>query len=174
VTSSKDGKATKYVLDDGKEKHELYAVWPAKDVVVIALDPTNKAALDNYFNGKAPAGDLASYIGKAKTSGTVLWVAAAVNEDHLKGMVGQVTLAKGTFTGSGRMTADSSAEATKAVKQATDGISGAVGMLKDKAPALAKAIGGIKVAASGNDVTLDGSVAEADVPSLFKALLALI
>lgn len=169
ITSSKSGKVTDYAVDEGNggKQHHIYAVWAAKDVVVFSTDAEDKAKLDPYLNGKAPQGDLATYLGKASQSG-VGWLAASVGEDHVKGVYGQGTYAKSTFNGDIHVIAESAADATKMAKEANADLDKA----KSKAPAdLKKILSSVKVVANGSEVTLTGTVAEADIPNAVMALL---
>lgn len=166
--ATKSGKLHEYTISDGTESKTIYAVWPAKDVVVFSAKAEDKATLDAYFNGKPVQGDMATYFGKLSTANTVGWVAAVVNEDHVKGAYGSAAFAKGMFTGTMHVVADSAKDATKLAKEGTDGIKKAL----TRAPAnIAKVLNGIKIGAAGDHVTVDGTLADADLPALVPAFL---
>jgi len=169
VTSKASGKVTEYTIDDGTTKKTMYAAWPKKDVVVFSADPEDKAKLDPYFNGKAVQGDMATFFNKLSTGSAVAWVSAVIGEDHIKGAYGTATFAKGTFTGAMRVVADSAKDAGDQSKEATKALAEAI----KQAPAdVAKVLKSVKVGVSGSEITIDGTLADADaaafLPALFK------
>lgn len=165
--ATKSGKLHEYTISSGTDTKTIYAAWPSKDVVVFSAKPEDKAVLDAYFNGKPVQGDMATYFGKLPAANTVGWIAAAVNDDHVKGVYGSATFAKGTFTGNMHVVAESAKDAAKLAKEATDGIKKAL----TRAPAeMAKVLNSIKVGVAGDHVTIDGTLADADLPALLPAL----
>jgi hypothetical protein len=166
--TTKSGKVTEYTFDDGTSKEMIYAVWPAKDVVVFAAKASDKSGLDPYLNGKAVQGDMATYFNKLSLASTVGWVSAVIGEDHVKGAYGSATYAKGTFTGNLHVVADSAKDATDLAKEANQAI-------KEELPKmpvdLARVLKAIKVGTAGDNITVDASVAEADLPAAVLAFL---
>ena len=167
--TAKSRKISEYTIDDGKDKHTVYATWPTKDVVVFTAKPDTKASLDAYTGGKAAQGDMATVLGKVSTTG-IAWVAATIGEDHIKGAYGSATLAKGTITGTMRMMTDSAKDAANLAKEGTTGVSEL--MADKKTPAeIVTVLKAIKIAVSGSDVTVDGSIADASLAAVLPAIM---
>lgn len=156
------GKLLQYAIG----KDSVFAAWPAKDVVVISVDPSNHVGLDAMLAGAAPAGDLATFVGKAPASAAV-WAAFAITEDGVKG--GYASLALGaTLKVAAVVTAATPKDAAKGRSEAKTAIKEGLSR-SAKQPDLKKVFSAVKVGGAGADVTLGLAVPEALLPSLFPA-----
>jgi hypothetical protein len=161
--TAKTGKVSEYAIDDGKTKKTIYAVWPAKDVVVFSAQPEDRAKLDAFVDGKAAQGDLATFVGKANTT-AVAWFAATVGKYNLKGGVGTVTVAKDVYTGAIRVVASSPDDAEGIAQEASSQF-----RKPGWPPAVDKILPSIHIGHSGAEITIEGSVNGADLPGLVAA-----
>ena len=168
--TSKPGKVTEYVMEEGSEKDSVFAAWPAKDVVVIALKPDKRAALDGYTAGKAASGDLAAWIGKASTAASLAWGVGKTTDPDVKGIYGSVTLAKGTLAGAVKVIATDATVAGKLVTDAKRAVKNVVDTVGAKSPDLAKVLTAIKIGAVGAELVFEATVQEADLPTLIAGL----
>jgi hypothetical protein len=116
VSSRPSGVGKAYTLSAGKMSETLHAAWPSKDVFIISGRPDKATSLDGYAAGKAAAGDLATFVGKASAGTSIAWIAGvdSKGKDGLKGGYGTLTLAKGSVTASGRLVALDAAAQKKA------------------------------------------------------------
>jgi hypothetical protein len=164
LTSKVTGKITEYSVGPSDK---LYAAWLAPDVVAISIEENSHAPLDAMMAGAAASGDLATYLGKTKTTAAA-WAAFSVNDDGLKGGWGTVTLGK-TITLALRMTGMTPKDGEKARKEAKDAQK--KGLERSaKLPEVKKVFQAMKVGGTGAEVTLDASMAESAIPALLPAL----
>lgn len=165
LTAKPMGKLTEYSVTGESDK--LYAAWLAPDVVAIGAEEKSHTALDAMLAGKAPAGDLAGWLGKANT-GSPAWVAFSANEDGLQGGFGSLTLGK-TIKLAMSMNGMTPADGDKGRKEMQDTVK--KGLERSaKLPEIKKVFQGVKVGGKGQQVTIDASFPESLLPQLIPAL----
>jgi hypothetical protein len=168
--TAKPGKLSEYTVGESpRDQTTFYVEWPAKDVLVITNHPDQKDSYAAFDTGKAPQGELASFVAKAQPGG-VAWVAASVNDDHLVGAYGSAKGGRGRVTGTLHLVADTDAEATKQTNKANKEL-GEVLQDKKTPTAIVNLLKSIKLTAKGRDVVLDGNVSEADLTSIPMLLM---
>jgi hypothetical protein len=172
ITSKTKGKVTEYAMAG---KPMLFAAWLANDVIALTTRPDKKGALEKMLKGK-PKAELAKLIAKVNTGAAVWAVAgkgALVEADtpkgikKPKGLAGVAELSGGKFNIDAKLTMASAGDATKMLDEANRELA------REKAdmpPDLAKVISAIVLATAGADLTIKGSVADADVIKLISAM----
>jgi len=163
VIAKTRGKVTEYSVEGTSKK--LYAAWLAKDVVALSDDPFEKGKLDKVLGTKAARGDLKAMLAKVTTTSPV-FVAIAKKEKStdvggtLKGGYGTVEMSAGSFTGTAHVVMSNAAEASNLEAIVTTGLAEMQPQVAKQLPDLAKVLAAIKVATSGVEVTLTGSITE--------------
>lgn len=162
--TSKPGKLSEYSVMG----ETLYAMWPSKDVVVFSTKPEKKDLYE--APGSAPSGDLATYLGKTNQTG-VFFIAANINDKDVKAGYGAIALGKGTFAGTGKLIAPDAKMGAKMLKEAQTELARGIEKANKKSLSnAAKFLKGIKLAGAGAEISIDGSVSDADVVGLLPAL----
>jgi hypothetical protein len=173
LTAKAAGPLREYTIN--KSSDRFYVAWPAKDVLVLTDDAEKPASFDAYNAGKAAGGDLGTFIGKAGGVASPLVWAAVIDPKHKDGFKGgyaALTLAKGTFTVTGRASAIDAAAHKKMLAEAQADLK--KGADTAPAPELKKLVQAIKLGAAGTDITLDASLAESELPKILPVFLKAI
>jgi hypothetical protein len=171
LTVTKDGAITELAVD----KDKLYLGWIGSDVVVIPLDIKDKAQLQSWMGNKG--GFARSEVAKATkkvNTAAAAWGVSAVGRD-LDGM--KMKLGYGALTvGNGDLGLDlhvavaTAKDAGTAVDKAHKDLAG-IAIAGQMSPDLLAILKKIKVSAKGEEVVIKLTVAEAQVMTVFGALL---
>lgn len=171
ITAKRTGNIVEYAEAGSKDK--IYAGWIGSDVLVIALDPENKALLERMMGGKGvKTGEIARGV-KAVNTGAAFW-AAVVEKDSIgtatmKGGYGAVDLAGGLLTLDGHLIVGSAKEAAAAAAEANKQMAAASGSM---GPDMDKILKAVKITSSGDELVFKMSISEKDVMSLMGMLMA--
>ncbi len=157
-------------------KDSLYVMWMGGDVVVIGLDPKDKAQLQAWTSGKQSLarGAVGRLVAKVDTR-AAFWVASATEREvenvKMTGGYGALALAKGTLAFDLHMVlssvADAKTVADKAAAELAVKTNGA-----GLAPALKPVLQGVKITSAGSEVVVKASILESDLFSIAGALMA--
>jgi len=161
---AKPGKVTEYAV----EREKFYVAWLAKDVLVIGTKPDKRVNLDAMLSGKPPRAELATRIGKTSTSALV-WGAFAIKKDGITGGQGTLTLSKGMLAFAAKISTASAAVNAKLLEEGKGELAQTTKRAKD-VPAVAKVLQSIKLVGAGTEIAFELAVAEAELPSVMKAL----
>lgn len=163
----KPGKITEYSM--ANEPGKLYAAWLAADVVAVGTDAKSREMLDALLAGKAPGAELAGYL-KGANTGALLWGAAAVGKDGIKGGAGTLAHAKGTLSLAVKLTAMSADVAKQMAAELKQKLGNRATSAEKSAPKIAKLLKLVTVAQRGAaDVAIEFAVPEAELPTLLPA-----
>jgi hypothetical protein len=165
--STKPGKITEYVIDDGGDKESLFLAWPQKDVVVVGTKPDKRKFLDAWASGKAPSGDVAAWIGKASTA-QLAWVAGKIKDPDVKGGWATATLAKGSLTLAAKVVTTDAQVAQKGLAEAKKTLAKLTSDKGVPADVLA-VLKSVKLGVVGVEIAAEAAVQEADLPTLIPA-----
>jgi hypothetical protein len=172
ITAKRTGNIVEYSESGSKDK--IYAGWIGTDVLVIALDPEDKALLERMMGGKGvgKTGDMARNI-KSVNTGAAVWAAVvqkeAMSGGTMKGGYGSLDLAGGIMNLDGHMVMGSAKEASAAAAEANKQIAGAAGSL---GPDMDKVIKAVKVSSAGDELVFKMSISEKDVMTLMGMLMS--
>jgi hypothetical protein len=165
--TAKPGKVTEYSVTGMPAK--LFAAWLANDVIAIGTEATSRDVLDALLAGKAPSAELAGAL-KGTNTGALLWGAAAVNKEGIKGGAGSLTHAKGTLAISVKLTAMSADVAKQMVAEMKQKLADRIKSGEQAAPKIARLLKLVTVAQRGTaDVAIEIAVPETELPVLLPA-----
>ena len=154
----------------------IYIGWIGKDVVVVSFNINDKASLQKWLGGKGGLAKsaVAKPIGKVNTNASA-WLSILQDKEldpgvHTKAGYGSIDIASGNVNADIRVQLDSAASAAKEAasmtKQVGDFVSS--GMVP---PAIQPLLKGMKIAASGDEMTLKSSATEASVLAVVQMFL---
>jgi len=172
IVVTRDGAVTQLAMG----KDSLYVTWMSGDVVVMALEPKDKAQLQAWTTGKKSLakGAVGRLVAKVDTR-AAFWVASTMEQEiekmKMQGGYGALALAKGTLAVDLHMVlasaADAKAVADKASAELAVKTNGA-----GLAPALKPVMQAVKITSAGPEVIVKAAVPEKDLLSIAGALMA--
>jgi hypothetical protein len=148
------------------EADKFYAAWIKTDVVAIATNGHDRAALAKMIAGKGLAGDLSAAVGKVNTGASV-WFAMAKAQPLptggvMKSAYGSVDLTAAIMI-DGHVVVGSAADAKKLADMANGQIAQMSGQLPPKMAAIVK---NIKIAAAGDEFRVAATLSQADIQAI--------
>ena len=176
VVAKQDGAITELSVQGDTGFKTVYVSWIGKDVFALPLQFDSKADLKAWTTGKALGKSaVARGAGKVNT-GAAAWAVSGMPKDlddttKMKMGYGSVTLKAGTLGADLHVQLDSAA-AAKATAEKTQKELSAAASQPGVDPTIKTVLTATKVTAVGDEVAVNGSIAESDVFTLAGALMS--
>lgn len=170
VTAQRQGQVVEYVSNVGDR---LYVGWIGADVMVLTSSPHDRGVLERWMGGKGatPRGNAAKLLARVPT-GAALWAVivdgTASSGGALRSAWGAIDLAGGGVGVDVRVKLRGGDEAKKIARDVKLELQQAG---RGAAPEVARALGAVKVTASGDEVQARVKLSEDDAVALAKLAL---